>query len=210
MEGDLQTDAAGGSKVHSLLIQKHWGREDLILPSLDEDSPPWSKSKQAPRPPAYYKGEAATRIYDIFVSTPLVRAKLTGDYLEMREEHFLNGSDHSSVILHLDIESFIGIGPPRCPPHDNVKIMIHAVTSARIKRELSDTAEAYAKELGAMLGKNPGANTPRNDNTTGKRVKDATSACKEAKESAMDLAAATNTLPSAMDKLLVGATDKVT
>ena len=54
--GGLQTDAAGGSKVHSQLTQKHWGREDLILPSLDEDSSPWSKSKQASRPPTYYKG----------------------------------------------------------------------------------------------------------------------------------------------------------
>ena len=60
----------------------------------------------------------------------------------MRKEHYLSGSDHRAVILHLDIESFLGMGPPRAP-HDNVNIRIRAVTSARIKGELSDTAETY-------------------------------------------------------------------
>ena len=128
--------------MHSQLIQKQWCREELILPSLDEDSSPWTRSKQAPRPPIYYKGGAATRIDDTSVATPLVRAKLTGDYLEMRKEHILNGSNHRALILHLDIESFLGMGPPRAP-HDNVNIRIRAVTSARIKGELSDTAETY-------------------------------------------------------------------
>ena len=127
----------------------------------------------------------------------------------MREEHILRGSDHRAVIPHHDIESFLGMGPPRAP-HDNVKIRIRAVTSARIKGELSDTAEAHTKELGAMLGENPGANASRKYNTTGKGVKDATAAYKEAKESGMGLTTATNALSNAMDKLLVEAADRAT
>ena len=61
-------------------------------------------------PPAYYKGDAATRIGDI--QAPPVRAKFTGDYLEMMNEHPMNGSDHRAVIVHLDTESFLGNGPP--------------------------------------------------------------------------------------------------
>ena len=113
--GDLQTDATDGSS-HSQLVQSHWGREDLSLPTLGEDSSPWSKSKQKAHPPTYYKGGAATRIDDIFVSTPLIRAKAVGDYLEMREEHRLNGSDHMVVILHLDVETYLGMPPPTTPP----------------------------------------------------------------------------------------------
>lgn len=43
--GDLQTDVLGGSKVHSQLIQKQWGREDLVLSPLDEDASPWTHWK---------------------------------------------------------------------------------------------------------------------------------------------------------------------
>ena len=117
------------------------------------------KSKQAPPPPTYYKWEAATRTGDIFVSAPLVRAKLIEDYLEIRKEQFLNGSDHRAVTPHLDIGSFLEVGPPRSP-HDNVKIRIRAVTSARIKGELSDTVEAHTRELDIMLGKAPARTRP--------------------------------------------------
>ena len=127
----------------------------------------------------------------------------------MREEHRLNGPDHRAVIIHLDMESFLGMGPPRAP-HDNVKIRTRAVTSARVKGKLSDTAEAYTKELDAMLGKNSSANTSRNDNTIGKRVRDATAAYRDAKSSGVDLALATNTLLDDMDKLLVDAANRPT
>ena len=33
----LQTDVASSSRKKSQLIQKHWGHEDLLLPSTDED-----------------------------------------------------------------------------------------------------------------------------------------------------------------------------
>ena len=113
----VQTDAADGSKMQSQLTRKHWGWEDLIRPSLDGDTSHWSKSKQASRPPAYYKGGAATRIDDIFVSTPLVRVKFAGEYLETVEERRLSGSDHRAGILHLDMESFLGVelGTPELP-----------------------------------------------------------------------------------------------
>ena len=101
------------------------------------------------------------------------------------------------------------MGPPRAP-HDNFKIRIHAATSACIKGELSDTAEAYTKELDAMLGKTPGADAPQDDSMVRKRVKDATAAYKKAKESGIDLAGATNTLSGAMDKLLVEAANRAT
>ena len=127
----------------------------------------------------------------------------------MGKEHSLNRSDHRTVILHLDVESFLGMGPPRAH-HNNVKLRIRSVTSARTKGELSNAAEAYTKELDAMLGKNPGAVAPRKDNTTGKRVKDATAAYKEASKSGVDLKAVTNALPSAMDTLLVEAANRAT
>ena len=101
------------------------------------------------------------------------------------------------------------MGPPRAP-HDNVKIRIRAVASARIKGEPSDTAEAYTKDLDAMLGKHRGADASRKDNTTGKGDKDATAAYKDAKESGIGMRAATNTLSNAMDKLLVEAVDRAT
>ena len=125
----------------------------------------------------------------------------------MRKEHSLNRSDHRAVILHLDVESFSGMGPPRTH-HDNVKLRIRSVTSTRIKGNLSNTAEAYTKELGAMLGKNPGAVASRKDNTAAKRVKDATAAYKEASKSGVDLKAVTNTLSNAMDTLLIEAADR--
>ncbi len=58
--GDLQTDVADGSKARSQLIQKYWGRKNLILPSLDMESQPWAHGPQATRPPTYYEGDAAT------------------------------------------------------------------------------------------------------------------------------------------------------
>ena len=149
--------------MHSQLIQKQWCREELILPSLDEDSSPWLKKKQAG---ATLPRHTTPGIDNIFVSTPLVRVKLTEDYLEMRKEHFLNGSDHRAVILHLDIESFLGTGPPRVF-HDNVKIRIRAVTAARTKGKLIDTACAYTKELDAMLGKSPARSRPETATQSG-------------------------------------------
>ena len=121
--GDLQTDVADGSKAQSQLIQKHWGRENLVLPSLDGDSRPWAHDPQAKRPPMYYKGSAATRIDDIMVSASLARANYTGEYLSIREVDTLNGSDHRAVILHLDTEAYLGMNPPRVA-HDNVKARI--------------------------------------------------------------------------------------
>ena len=61
-----------------------------------------------------------------------------------------------------------------------------------------------------MLGENPGANTSRKDNTTGRRVKDATAGCKEAKESGISLTVVTNTLSNDVDKLLADAVDRAT
>ena len=85
-----------------------------------------------------------------------------------------------------------------------------SVTSARIKGELSNAAEAYTKELNAMFGKNPRAIASRKDNTAGKRVKDAIAAYKDASKSGGDLKTATNTLSNAMDTLLVEAADRAT
>ena len=61
-----------------------------------------------------------------------------------------------------------------------------------------------------MLGESPGADAPRKDNTTGKGVKDATAAYRDAEESGIGLRAATNSLPNAMDKLLFEAADRDT
>ena len=113
--GDLQTDVADGSKAQSQRIRKYRGRENRILPSLDEDARPWTQGRQAKRPPTYYKGDAAIRIDDILVSASLVTANFAGGYLEMRREDTLNGSDHRAVILHLDTETFVGM-PPTLPP----------------------------------------------------------------------------------------------
>ena len=84
------------------------------------------------------------------------------------------------------------------------------MTSACIKGGLSDTAEAYTKELDTILGNIPGADASRDDNTIEKRVDDATAAYKEAKESGIGLAIATSTLSNAMDKLHVGAANRAT
>jgi hypothetical protein len=61
-----------------------------------------------------------------------------------------------------------------------------------------------------MLGKNPGAEASRKDNTVGKRVKDATAAYKEARKTGQGMAAATNKLSNSMDKLLVEAANRAT
>ena len=61
-----------------------------------------------------------------------------------------------------------------------------------------------------MLGENPGADASRKDNTTGKGVKDATAAYRDAKKSGIGLHAATNSLSNAMDKLLFEAADRAT
>ena len=95
-------------------------------------------------------------------------------------------------------------------PSRQRQIRIRAVTSALVHGGNSDTAQAYADELEAMVGEIPGSTTVRNDNTVGKRVKYATSAFKDAKKYGNDLAAATNTLPDAMDKLLVDAANRAT
>ena len=79
--------------------------EDLILPSTDDGALPWTKVKRAARPPAYYKGGAATRIGDILISASLFRGNYAGDYLAMTKDDTLNGSDHRAVILHIDTET---------------------------------------------------------------------------------------------------------
>ena len=61
-----------------------------------------------------------------------------------------------------------------------------------------------------MPSDNPGASASRKDNTTGKGVKDASTAYRDAKESGIGLRAATNSLSNAMDKLLFEAADRAT
>ena len=81
----------------------------------------------------------------------------------------MNGSDHRAVILHCDVESHLGMGPPRAP-HDDVKLRIKAVTSAMERGELSDTAQAYTDEITAMTGESSGETASRKDSTAGKRI----------------------------------------
>ena len=117
----------------------------MILP-VEQRADPWDHSPQLARPPTYYKGEAATRIDDILVSTPLLRARCIGGYTVLGKEDATNGSDHRAVVMHCDIESFLGVGPPR-HPKDDVKMRIRAVTSALEKGEPSRIATAYTDEL---------------------------------------------------------------
>ena len=124
------------------------------------------------------------------VSFPGPRGELTGDYLEMREEHPVNGSDHRAVITHFDAESSLGMGRPGVP-HGNAKLMIRAATPTLEHGEHIDTAQAHADKLSAMMGNNPGKTTTLKDNAVGKRVKDTTEAYEAVKESDRGLAAAT-------------------
>ena len=94
--------------------------------------------------------------------------------------------------------------------NDNVKVIIQAVTSALGRGEHSNIAEAYMDEIDAMLGKGREKEPSRKDNTVGQRVKDVTTANKEAKASGEGLAEATNTLPDAIDQLLVDAASRAT
>ena len=56
------------------------------------------------------------------VPASLVRVKFTRDYLEIREAHSINGSDHRVVVMHSDAESSGEWLSPPPPPHDNVKL----------------------------------------------------------------------------------------
>ena len=106
----------------------------MVLPSTTPGSTPWDPGPDLARPPTYYKGEHATRIDDILVSASLTRAKCLGGYTTMGKEHPMNGSDHRAVIMHCDINSFIGMGRPR-PIKDDVKQRIRAMTSALERRD---------------------------------------------------------------------------
>ncbi len=181
----------------------------MPLPSTTPGSTPWDPGSDIARPPTYYKGEHATRIDDILVSASLTRAKCLGGYTTMGKEHPMNGSDHRAVIMHCDINSFIGMGRPR-PPKDDVKQRIRAMTSALEKGEPSKIAAAYIAELVSLQKGNTGATAVHQDNSAGKRAKDATSAYKKAKDGEGDLAKATNDLSNALDKLLVAAADRAT
>ncbi len=121
----------------------------MVLPTSQLGATPWNPRPQVTRPPTYYKGTVETRIDNFLVSAPLVRAGCIGGYAVLGKEHATNGSDHRAVVLHCDINSYIGMGPPR-PPKDDVKRRIRAMTSALEGGELSKIATAYTEELKAL------------------------------------------------------------
>ena len=152
------------------------------------------------RTSTYYKGATKTRIDDIMMSVSLTRARCTGGYTVLGKEHLTNGSDHRSVVLHYDMESFLGMGPPR-PPSDDVIQRVRAVTSALKKGELSRAATAYAGELEAVQKGNTGVTAVHKDNTVGSRAEGAERTYRKARKGEGDLADATNTLSSGTGRL---------
>ena len=166
---------------------------------------PWNPRAGGARPDLLLQGGG--RIDDILVSASLFRAKYTSGYTEMGKEHPIDGSDHRAIILHHDVESFLGIGPPRLPRYD-VKLMISEVTSALEGGEHSKIALAYTEELDTLRLGDTGATAVHNGNTVGKRAKEAELAYRRAKKEEGDLIAASNTLSNALGKLLVEAASR--
>ena len=124
---------------------------------------------------------SAPLIDDFLVSAPLTGAKCIDGHAMLGKEHPTNGSDHRAVALHCDIDSYIGMGPPR-PPKDDVKLGIRAVTSTLEKGELSKVATAYKVELEALHKGNSVTAAVHRNNTVGKRAKDAANNYEKAKK----------------------------